>query len=165
MAATQEKCDVVDSWEDIDENELLEKTFPKKPESSGKTINGPLVIQGEDSLRTQYTPPEPSVKILKRPTKESRGDSTSSDVLGVANGEIRNSRQPVRTLQQRQIDYAEARLRILGEAKSPEDELDDRISKMNLNTTGVTLLRPCGVVNIVRHPRGPDGTKGFNLKR
>lgn len=44
----------------------------------------------------------------------------------MANGEIRNNRQPVRTLQQRQIDYAEARLRILGEAKSPEDELDDR---------------------------------------
>lgn len=106
----------------------MNKAFPKKPEPSVQTINGPLILQGEDSLRTQYTPPEPSVKILKRPTRDrdSREDCSGRDLVGLPNGEAKNSRQPWRTLQQRQLDYAEARLRILGEAKSPEDELDDR---------------------------------------
>lgn len=66
------------------------------------------------------------MKILKRPAKDSRANCSSNEVLGITNGEVKNNRQPVRTLQQRQLDYAEARLRILGEAKSPEDELDDR---------------------------------------
>lgn len=127
--------------------------------------NGPIIVQGEDSIRTQYAPPEPSVKILKRPTKDMKDNSSNSDSITLLNGESKGNRQPVKTLQQRQLDYAEARLRILGEAKSPEDELDDKLDKMNLNPTGVMLLRPCDVVNIVRYPRGPDGTKGFNLKR
>lgn len=88
--------------------------------------NGPIIVQGEDSIRTQYTPPEPSVKILKRPTRETKNNCSNSDSLGLLNGESKSSRQPVKTLQQRQLDYAEARLRILGEAKSPEDELDDK---------------------------------------
>lgn len=89
-------------------------------------MNGPIIIQGEDSIRTQYTPPEPSVKILKRPSRENKDDSTGSEFISVVNGDTKSNRQPVKTLQQRQMDYAEARLRILGEAKSPEDELDDR---------------------------------------
>lgn len=91
--------------------------------------NGPIVVQGEDSIRTQYTPPEPSVKILKRPTRENKDNCSNSDSIGLLNGESKSSRQPVKTLQQRQLDYAEARLRILGEAKSPEDELDDKYVK------------------------------------
>ncbi|KAL0268420.1 UNVERIFIED_CONTAM: hypothetical protein PYX00_010373 [Menopon gallinae] len=143
---------------------IIDKTFPRKGTTSMKTTNGPIVIQGEDSIRTQYTTPEPSVKILKRPSRENKDEYANNDIL-IVNGDVKSNRQPVRTLQQRQLDYAEARLRILGEAKSPEDELDERLSKMNLNSASVMLLRPCDVVNIVRHPKGPDGTKGFNLKR
>lgn len=57
-------------------------------------------------------PPEPTVKILKRPSKDihSNGDSKVY--------------QPKKTLQQRELEYAEARLRILGEA-SPE-KLEER---------------------------------------
>lgn len=52
-------------------------------------------------------PPEPTVKILKRPSKDAQ-NSNDSKVY-----------QPKKTLQQREQEYAEARLRILGEA-SPE---------------------------------------------
>lgn len=59
-------------------------------------------------MRSQYVPPEPTVKILKRPTKE------------VQNSADPKSYQPKKTLEQRKQEYAQARLRILGEAQSPE---------------------------------------------
>lgn len=52
-------------------------------------------------------PPEPTVTILKRPSKDSQNAGDSKTY------------QPKKTLQQREQAYAEARLRILGEA-SPE---------------------------------------------
>jgi len=53
-----------------------------------------------------------TVKILRRPAQaEERRDS---------NG-IR-PKQPIKTLQQREQEYAQARLRILGSAKNPEDD-------------------------------------------
>lgn len=55
-------------------------------------------------------PPEPTVKILKRPSKELH-NTTDSKVI-----------QPKKTLQQRKQEYAEARLRILGETEKTEEE-------------------------------------------
>lgn len=66
-----------------------------------------IILTGEDALRTQYVPPEPTVTILKRPSKDAQNPSDSKIF------------QPKKTLQQREQAYAEARLRILGEA-SPE---------------------------------------------
>lgn len=71
-----------------------------------------MILIGEDALRTQYVPPEPTVKILKRPTKESS-----------MNGDYK-PKQPIKTLKQREQEYAEARLRILGEAHSSEKDED-----------------------------------------
>lgn len=60
-----------------------------------------------------YTPPiaNQTVKILRRPTQ-----STEPRNNGI------RPKQPIKTLQQREQEYAEARLRILGSAKNPEDE-------------------------------------------
>lgn len=49
------------------------------------------VIQ-EESLRTQYVPPEPRISILSRPKKNSPEDMSGS------NGKSKN--QPVKTLEQ-----------------------------------------------------------------
>lgn len=71
-----------------------------------------IILTGEDALRTQYVPPEPSVKILKRPPK-------NAPVVD------NKSVQPKKTLQQREKEYAQARLRILGEAQS-SDKVEDK---------------------------------------
>lgn len=71
-----------------------------------------LLMNDDDCMRTQYVPPEPTVKILKRPTNE-KGDRQTADSRPKA---------PIKTLKQREQEYAEARLRILGAARSPEDE-------------------------------------------
>lgn len=77
--------------------------------SNGNNIQEPvkIILTGEDALRTQYVPPEPTVTILKRPSKDAQNAIDSKTY------------QPKKTLQQREQAYAEARLRILGEA-SPE---------------------------------------------
>ena len=52
-----------------------------------------MIILGEDGLRSQYVPPKPMVKILKRPTADSRG---SGD--GPLNDE--KPKQPIKSLKQ-----------------------------------------------------------------
>ncbi|KAJ8923317.1 hypothetical protein NQ315_001875 [Exocentrus adspersus] len=102
-----------------------------------------IILTGEDALRSQYVPPEPMVKILKRPSKDAQNSSDSKVY------------QPKKTLQQREQEYAQARLRILGEA-SPEKN-DEKIS--------IQKPKPCEVENVIRMPKGPDGTNGFTLRR
>lgn len=76
--------------------------------------NGGLValLHKEDDYGGHMRRPnEPIVKILRRPEHE-RTSPVVND----------KPRQPVKTLQQREQEYAEARLRILGAAQSPEEE-------------------------------------------
>jgi len=51
-----------------------------------------MIILGEDGLRSQYVPPKPTVKILKRPTGNSRGsgDGPNDD----------KPKQPIKSLKQ-----------------------------------------------------------------
>ncbi|XP_028145754.1 SUZ domain-containing protein 1 [Diabrotica virgifera virgifera] len=154
MASKQQEIEVLENWEEIEETDVLEKKFNKilAPSKTldNKSTNGSIensvkiILTGDDALRTQYVPPEPTVKILKRPSKDlnSNGDSKVY--------------QPKKTLQQRELEYAEARLRILGEA-SPEKIEEARIS----------IVKPNHLesINVIRMPRGPDGTRGFNERR
>lgn len=72
-----------------------------------------MLLNDDECLRTQYCPPEPTVKILKRPTNDKNNQTLSSE---------QKPKAPIKTLQQREQEYAEARLRILGSAKSAEEE-------------------------------------------
>lgn len=134
-----------------------------------------MMMAPDDEYGTSYTKPaKPAVKILRRPTQQS--SETKSMEL--------RPKQPIKTLQQREQEYAEARLRILGSAKNPEDDLEASISKVvchkddpddncqNRRIISDTIpcstilngqIRPCD--NIIRLPRGPDGTSGFNIRR
>lgn len=71
-----------------------------------------MLMNDDDCIRTQYVPPEPVVKILKRPTNDKNNQQSAEA----------RPKAPIKTLQQREQEYAEARLRILGSAKSAEDE-------------------------------------------
>lgn len=69
-----------------------------------------MLLNDDDCMRS-YCPPAPTVKILKRPT---------NDRLNQAAAE-QKPKAPIKTLQQREQEYAEARLRILGSAKADEE--------------------------------------------
>ncbi|XP_063536184.1 SUZ domain-containing protein 1 [Cydia strobilella] len=196
--AAQDEVDVCESWEDMDEIgldtkiKLMSSASPpvKTPLKGCKVTN--VIVEDSACIGSQCVMPEPAIRILKRPATLASGQ---------LNGE-RNAR-PVKTLQQRQKEYEEARLRILGEARSPEDVIDDNLSclqdKLQANSisdsqngnkvknchndnakgkerkvlvrlppgatvSGVFPSPPPPGVLVVRTPRGPDGTKGFQRR-
>lgn len=109
----------------------------------------------EDSVRTQYTP---AVKILKRPPDASR---SGGNVNGTGSEKSPN-RQPVKSLQQREAEYAEARLRILGSARSEDDGQKDKSSGVSVLNHVMTDQQQVPI----RQPRGPDqGSNGFQQPR
>ncbi|CAG9562127.1 unnamed protein product [Danaus chrysippus] len=121
--AAQDEVDVCESWEDMDEIgldqkiKLMSSVPPVTALKSCKVTN--VIVEDNACIGSQCVMPEPAIRILKRP---------SSLANGQLNGENRS--RPVKTLEQRQKEYEEARLRILGEARSPEDVIDDNLTRL-----------------------------------
>lgn len=177
--------DVLDSWEDIDEAGLtsqvnqISKEFKSNSEAISFKSSAALMMvmrPDEDYGSTYRQAAKPAVKILRRPISHSSAITPSET----------RPKQPIKTLQQREQEYAEARLRILGAAKNPDDELQASIPKvvtkstecaedrtfLEVGRTNGESCSPSFLVNgqmrpqdILRMPRGPDGTSGFNLQR
>ncbi|CAL7941837.1 unnamed protein product [Xylocopa violacea] len=123
----------------------------------GHHTNSRMIMLGEDGMRSQYVPPKPTVKILKRPTRDSQGSGDGP----LVNGD--KPKQPIKSLKQREQEYAEARKRILGEEKSPEEKLLQEISR--IQPKSITPSSSGLPSNVLRMPIGPDGTRGFNVRR
>ncbi|KAF6111735.1 SUZ RNA binding domain containing 1 [Phyllostomus discolor] len=102
--------EVAESWEEAADSGEIDRRLEKKLKITQKESRKsksppkvPIVIQ-DDSLPTG---PPPQIRILKRPTSNgvvSSPNSTSRPAL------------PVKSLAQREAEYAEARKRILGSA-------------------------------------------------
>ncbi|XP_059478260.1 SUZ domain-containing protein 1-like [Neocloeon triangulifer] len=169
MAAIEDN-DACDNWEELEDSGELDKKLkimqPRRDQQSNQS-NGAVVIIQDESLRSMLGPQEPTVKILKRPTKTSDSQVTPD--------------QPVRrhkTLQEREQEYAEARLRILGSACSPleannSNSNNDNVKGIQPQTNGhlngpksgdQQCLRQDLDSNVIRVPKGPDGTKGFSRR-
>ncbi|KAM6046674.1 SUZ RNA-binding domain-containing isoform 2-T2 [Chlamydotis macqueenii] len=130
------------------------KPFKKKPlrGRTGKSKSPPkvpIVIQ-DDSLPTG---PPPQIRILKRPT--------TNGVLSNPNSASRPA-FPVKSLAQREAEYAEARKRILGSA-SPEEEQEKPILDRPPRISQPEDSRQPN--NVIRQPLGPDGSQGFKQRR
>ncbi|KAK5933972.1 hypothetical protein CgunFtcFv8_014410 [Champsocephalus gunnari] len=86
-------------------------------------------------------------------------------ILGSRGSPVRTAIQ-MKSLAQREAEYAEARRRILGSASSddvPQDNpSQDRPSRMSVQQPSEPI-RPN--THVVRQPTGPDGTSGFRLCR
>ncbi|XP_067099768.1 SUZ RNA-binding domain-containing-like isoform X1 [Osmerus mordax] len=153
-----EDDDVAESWEEAADSGEIERRLEaklkisqnaKKPACSSP-LRTAIVIQ-DDSLPAA---PPPQIRILKRPTSNgSAGSSTSST----------RPSQHMKSLAQREAEYAEARLRILGSSSSEETQQD----KTNIDSRPVRVnapppseaVRPNS--HVIRQPIGPDDTIGF----
>lgn len=127
----------------------------------------------EDNTRTQYVP---QVRILKRQERDDKSVSNDRKSLNSS-----KSQSNSKTYEEREAEYAKARLRILGSASAPEETpvspLSGTSSSVGTNTSNAlspenrsTKLRSLqnsstnetpNNVPIIRLPLGPDGTKGF----
>ncbi|KAG8041334.1 hypothetical protein G9C98_002322 [Cotesia typhae] len=167
--------EVFESWEEMEASGALDKKLnalqlnslegleDRQSRVAGVNTNGRMIILGDDGVRSQYVSPKPTVKILKRPKSDSRGASDGP----MSNGD--KPKQPIKSLKQREQEYAEARKRILGEERSPEEKLTHEVNKIQSK-----LISPSSSVNqnhnpshnqVIRMPIGPDGTRGFNSRR
>uniref|UniRef100_A0A670ZVG4 SUZ RNA-binding domain-containing n=1 Tax=Pseudonaja textilis TaxID=8673 RepID=A0A670ZVG4_PSETE len=125
------------------------KISQKESRKSKSPPKVPIVIQ-DDSLPSG---PPPQIRILKRPT--------SNGVLTNPNSTSRPA-FPVKTLAQREAEYAEARKRILGSA-SPEEEQEKPILDRPTRISQPEDSRQPS--NVIRQPLGPDGSQGFKQRR
>ncbi|KAG8142405.1 putative NECAP endocytosis associated 2 protein [Naja naja] len=125
------------------------KISQKESRKSKSPPKVPIVIQ-DDSLPSG---PPPQIRILKRPT--------SNGVLTNPNSSSRPA-VPVKTLAQREAEYAEARKRILGSA-SPEEEQEKPILDRPTRISQPEDSRQPS--NVIRQPLGPDGSQGFKQRR
>uniref|UniRef100_A0AAA9SUM5 SUZ RNA-binding domain-containing n=1 Tax=Bos taurus TaxID=9913 RepID=A0AAA9SUM5_BOVIN len=125
------------------------KITQKESRKSKSPPKVPIVIQ-DDSLPAG---PPPQIRILKRPTSN-----------GVVSGPNSASRPalPVKSLAQREAEYAEARKRILGSA-SPEEEQEKPILDRPTRISQPEDSRQPN--NVIRQPLGPDGSQGFKQRR
>ncbi|CAL8400759.1 unnamed protein product [Boreogadus saida] len=159
--------DIAESWEDAADSGEMERRLEEKlrisqrekvlsNSSSRSPLRTAIVIQ-DDSLPAA---PPPQIRILKRPS--------ANGSLGSPGSQNRPTPQ-VKSLAQREAEYAEARKRILGSA-SPEESPQE---KSNTDRSGrVTGTSPSAEPrsnnnnnNTVRQPAGPDGTQGFRQHR
>ncbi|XP_075696684.1 SUZ RNA-binding domain-containing isoform X2 [Rhinoderma darwinii] len=149
-----EEDEVAESWEEAADSGEIDRRLEKKlqitqRESKSKSpLKTPVVIQ-DDSLPAG---PPPQIRILKRPTSN-----------GLSSNPHASSRPtvPVKSLAQREAEYAEARKRILGSA-SPEEEPEKAIDRpARINQSEDT--RPSN--HVIRQPLGPDGSQGFKQCR
>ncbi|XP_040913854.1 SUZ domain-containing protein 1 [Toxotes jaculatrix] len=156
--------EVAESWEEAADSGEMEKRLEEKlrisqkeKESSNNSSRSPLkttmVIQDE-SLPAA---PPPPIRILKRPA--------SNGSLGSPLNQNRPTPQ-VKSLAQREAEYAEARKRILGSA-CPEETPQDKPNTDRPGRNNSTLPSEDTRSNnhTVRQPAGPDGTQGFRQHR
>ncbi|MEE6482250.1 hypothetical protein FKM82_013207 [Ascaphus truei] len=149
-----EEDEVAESWEEAADSGEIDRRLEKKlkitqrERKSKSPPKAPVVIQ-DDSLPAG---PPPQIRILKRPTSNGLSSNSNSSSRPIV---------PVKSLAQREAEYAEARKRILGSA-SPEEEQEkpvDRPTKISQPEEG---RQPN---NVIRQPLGPDGSQGFRQRR
>lgn len=95
------------------------------------------------------------IRILKRPP-----NLLSPEQVNGSNGCVKPP-PVIKSLQQRELEYAEARLRIFG---TPDSEEKLGTNKDQLDEVPRRIIKPTRKEGVIRYPRGPDGTKGFTAR-
>ncbi|XP_062316014.1 SUZ domain-containing protein 1 [Osmerus eperlanus] len=158
--------EVAESWEEAADSGEMERRLEEKLRisqkervSSSNTSHSPLktaIVIQEDSLPVA---PPPQIRILKRPS--------SNGSLGSPSSQNRPTPQ-VKSLAQREAEYAEARKRILGSAspeESPQEKPNTESCRQGRTNSAHPLEESRSNNQAVRQPAGPDGTQGFRQHR
>lgn len=162
MATCDAGTEPYESWEALDDPSVLSTQIKKmqlasatKSENNSKVVILPPGLQLYNHQQMTNYPQQPTVKILKRPQKDT-----------TANENADKPKVQVKSLEQRKQEYAEARLRIMGEEHEEDLNADDEGASSSGSSKFEVFRQPIvrTIVedNVIRQPRGPDNTKGFN---
>ncbi|XP_060930170.1 SUZ domain-containing protein 1 isoform X1 [Limanda limanda] len=153
--------EVAESWEQAADSGEMEKRLEEKlrisQAESESSYNSPLKTTMMIQDDSQPAVPPPQIRILKRPT--------NNGALGSPSNQNRPTPQ-VKSLAQREAEYAEARKRILGSA-CPEETPQDKpnTDRPGRNNSTMPLEDTRSTNHTVRQPAGPDGSHGFRQHR
>ncbi|CAF0990490.1 unnamed protein product [Brachionus calyciflorus] len=167
--------EICDDWEQLDQLKIEKSLLNMKNNSS---LSGRSNEDDEKNyknlsnsnmssvpfINNQF--PQPAIKILKRPSSEKK----LTDLPNQA--QANQASQPIKTFEQREQEYAQARLRILGSAHPEQDVAptnlnvqSNNINATKNNSSSPNLLSSNQInkpnINIIRDPIAPDGTRGF----
>ncbi|KAK3752240.1 hypothetical protein RRG08_047096 [Elysia crispata] len=174
-----DEAEVLDNWEEQADSGMLDKRLEEMAidvtnnrEKNRQVISvAKRMVVPEDTGSTPY---QPQVRILKRdttapPPPQQNTNATSPSGQGAS--------KHSKSLQQREAEYAQARLRIFGSLPPPDDEEElgnsaasNSISGKKANSTSIPVDSAPQIVKldpslprvaILRQPRSPDGTSGF----
>ncbi|XP_037633924.1 SUZ domain-containing protein 1-like [Sebastes umbrosus] len=157
--------EVAESWEEAADSGEIERRLEAKLKINQEAVKKLSLVSGGSPVRTaiviqddsQPAAPPPQIRILKRPSNNGTAGNLASST---------RPSQQMKSLAQREAEYAEARRRILGSASSDDTPQDnpcqDRPARMSVQQPSEPV-RPNN--HVIRQPTGPDGTSGFRLCR
>lgn len=158
--------DVVDSWEEIDEERLGSRLSTLANEdvnapsidakhngvdgcsASGQSSGNSLPAMLDEELRPRMILQRPQMQILRRPQPNIQEDKTAAES---------KPKTQIKSLDQRKQEYAEARLRILGSAHDEEEQQQKQIEpakKGSPNTNGYRINNNTSTGSIVNNNVG-----------
>lgn len=133
MSSKGQQQDLVDSWEEIDEERLsdglsklsnrdsnLPSGSDESSQSGGGTSNSTLTAMLDEELRPRMILQRPQMQILRRPQSQTQEEKAAAEV---------KPKTQIKSLDQRKQAYAEARLRILGSAHDEEEQQQKQIEQ------------------------------------
>lgn len=165
-----EDGELLDSWEEQVDSGVLDERFKKIAVSSpvedrSPSSTTPPILMREETGRTEY---RPQVRILKRDPNPASADTPGNSLRAT------KVNKPMKTLEQREAEYAEARLRIFGAAVSEadlnssnnsSDSSPGTVINSQMKGAKVDVTKTTNNVAVLRQPKGPDGSKGFTSAR
>ncbi|RUS91688.1 hypothetical protein EGW08_000514 [Elysia chlorotica] len=161
-----DEAEVLDNWEEQADSGVLDKRLEEMAIDVSNNRERQKVISVAKRMvvteDTGSTPYQPQVRILKRDTSAPSPHQNTSGASPSGPGSSKHSK----SLQQREAEYAQARLRILGSLPPPDDGEESENSSASNNTAPAGKKGNSGYpssprVAILRQPRSPDGTSGF----
>ncbi|XP_055639225.1 SUZ domain-containing protein 1 [Toxorhynchites rutilus septentrionalis] len=140
---TSKAQDIVENWEEIDEERLNSRLETLAKVNDGSPVNGvgaggnskaassnSLPVMLEEELRPRIILQRPQMQILRRPQANVQEEKSTAES---------KPKTQIKSLDQRKQEYAEARLRILGSAHDEEEQQQkpfEPTKKTNSNTNG-----------------------------
>lgn len=160
----------IESWEEIDEHQLNNKlnkiriTSAQNNEhnnfdlsslttyDSGSRFSNMMINDGNYQSSETCAQSSSTFKILKRPTENSNK----------VNDNLPKTKIPLKSLKQREKEYAEARLRILGSASHLDDAKN--VTDAAINQPRITPNQEEELNRVLRMPIGPTEGGGFKVR-
>jgi len=176
---TNKEEEICEDWEQLDQIQIK-----KSLQSIKVTQNNDLEEKMIKNITIAKPPASFPNQVNNNPIKILRRPPSDKNLKDLNTQSQNNTTQPIKTFEQREQEYAQARLRILGSAhpeqdpnlnnsscsnlnagynSAPNSQQNNYSQNSNQNISNTNSNNPANILS--RESVGPDGSKGFNNNR